>query len=131
MLVINPNMNIILINSDENKDYNRLKMKKIALVFGMVGVMTLLAACSDEKAEIAEYKTSFVNTCVAASGDPSDETKDAVSALCGCAFDKTIEKYGLKEFKRIDGELLKSGTAEPEFQKTMIEFVNQCSKNDR
>lgn len=31
-------------------------MKKIALILGMAGIMTLLAACSDDKAEIAESK---------------------------------------------------------------------------
>ncbi|WP_350912911.1 hypothetical protein [Providencia huaxiensis] len=54
-----------------------------------------------------------------------------MTAICGCAYDKTIEKYGLAEFKRMDAELEKSGTAEPEFQKTMIEFVQQCSTNAR
>ena len=106
-------------------------MKKIALVLGMVGVMTILSACSDEKSEIAEYKENFVNTCVVASGNPQGETANAVTAICGCAYDKTIEKYGLKEFKRMDSELAKSGTAVPEFQQSMIEFVQQCSQNSR
>ncbi|MBQ0208646.1 hypothetical protein RHA65_00580 [Providencia rettgeri] len=106
-------------------------MKKLALILGMVGAVAVLSACSDEKAEIAEYKTNFVNTCVAGSGNPQGETANAVSAICGCAYDKTIEKYGLAEFKRIDGELAKSGDAEPDFQKSMIEFVQQCSQNAR
>lgn len=123
------NLNKININTIQID--NRLRMKKIALVLGMAGVMTLLAACSDDKAEIAEYKASFVSDCVKASGSPAGETAEAISAICGCAYDKTIEKYGLKEFKRIEGELAKSATAEPDFQKSMIEFVNQCTKNDR
>ncbi|HHE6467532.1 TPA: hypothetical protein ACPFI9_000187 [Providencia rettgeri] len=106
-------------------------MKKLALILGMAGAMVVLSACSDEKSEIAEYKDNFVNTCVIASGNPQGETANAVSAICGCAYDKTIEKYGLAEFKRMDAELEKSGTAEPEFQKTMIEFVQQCSTNAR
>lgn len=106
-------------------------MKKLVLVLGMAGVMSVLSACSDEKSEIAEYKENFVNTCVVASGNPQGETAKAISAICGCAYDKTIEKYGLSEFKRMDGELEKSGNAEPEFQKTMIEFVQQCSQNAR
>ena len=104
-------------------------MKKLALILGMAGAMAVLSACSDEKSEIAEYKENFVNTCVVASGNPHGETAKAVTAICGCA--KTIEKYGLAEFKRMDAELEKSGTAEPEFQKTMIEFVQQCSTNAR
>ncbi|EKT62188.1 hypothetical protein [Providencia burhodogranariea] len=106
-------------------------MKKIALALGMASVIALLAACSDEKSEIAEYKANFVTTCVKASGDPAGETAAAVTAICGCAYDKTLEKYGLKEFKRISNELEKSPTAEPEFQKTIVEFVNQCIKTDR
>ncbi|HDN2512964.1 MULTISPECIES: hypothetical protein [Providencia] len=106
-------------------------MKKLVLILGMAGVMSVLSACSDEKSEIAEYKENFVNTCVVASGNPQGETAKAISAICGCAYDKTIEKYGLSEFKRMDGELEKSGNAEPEFQKTMIEFVQQCSQNAR
>ncbi len=107
-------------------------MKKIALILAMTGAMAVLSACSDEKAEIAEYKENFVNTCVVASGNPEGETANAVKAICGCAYDKTIEKYGLKEFKRMDAELEKSGAvAEPEFQKSMIEFVQQCSTSSR
>ncbi|WP_369311624.1 hypothetical protein [Providencia rettgeri] len=106
-------------------------MKKLALILGMVGVVSVLSACSDEKSEIAEYKENFVNTCVVASGNPQGETAKAISAICGCAYDKTIEKYGLSEFKRMDSELEKSGNAEPEFQKTMIEFVQQCSQDAR
>ncbi|EKT58593.1 hypothetical protein [Providencia sneebia] len=106
-------------------------MKKIALVVGMASVIALLSACSDEKSEIAEYKTSFVNNCVAASGQPAGETADAVNALCSCAYDKAIEKYGVKEFKRIDSELAKSGNIDIEAQKTMMDFVSQCAKTDR
>ncbi|MBP6123316.1 MULTISPECIES: hypothetical protein [Providencia] len=107
-------------------------MKKIALILAMTGAMAVLSACSDEKAEIAEYKENFVNTCVVASGNPEGETANAVKAICGCAYDKTIEKYGLKEFKRMDAELEKSGAAaEPEFEKSMIEFVQQCSTSSR
>ncbi|BBG58548.1 Uncharacterised protein [Providencia rustigianii] len=106
-------------------------MKKIALVLGMAGVMALVSACSDEKSEIAEYKTNFVNTCTKASGDSDAETTKAVSAICGCAYDKTIEKYGLAEFKRLDGELQKSASAAPEFQQTMIGFVQECATSAR
>ena len=57
-------------------------MKKLALILGLVGAVAVLSACSDEKAEIAEYKTNFVNTCVAGSGNPQGETANAVSAIC-------------------------------------------------
>lgn len=106
-------------------------MKKTALVLGMAGMMALLSACSDEKKEIAEYRSEFVNSCVKASGESDAETAQAVSAICGCAYDKTVEKYGLKEFKRLDSELQKSPAAAPEFQQTMISFVQECATNAR
>lgn len=103
-------------------------MKKIALILGMAGIMTLLAACSDDKAEIAESKKVFVSDCVKASGSPAGETADAISAICACAYDKTIEKYGLKEYKRIEGELAKSATAEADFQKSMLNLLISVQK---
>lgn len=109
----------------------RFNMKKIVLVLGIASVMTLLAGCSDDKAEIEQYKATFINSCIKASGDPDGETKAAVSAICGCAYDKTIEKYGIKEFKRIDEELTKTGKASSGFEQDMLGFVQQCTISTR
>ena len=105
-----------------------LNMKKIVFMLGVASALTLLAACSDEKSEIAEVKTTFVAACVSSSSSPTGLSKETANEICGCTYDKAIEKYGIKEFKRIDENINKSKTASAEFEQSLIQFVQECAQ---
>ncbi len=106
-------------------------MKKIILMLGVTSVLTLITACSDEKSEIAEVKTTFVAACVTSSSSPTGLSKEIANEMCGCSYDKAIEKYGIKEFKRIDEIINKSKTAPVEFEQSLIQFVQECAQSIR